>query len=146
MIYLGVILDSVSFRASPAQKRVEKLLSIGDEFLSYVEQPASSWLEVLGVLASLIALVPGGHLRMRSLQLALRQAWDRFDDSVLVSWDSDCLSDLGWWLNRFCLERGVSLSQVSPNLDFWSDASDVGWGAHLGDSVVSGRWSPQENY
>ena len=30
VIYLGVLLDSVSFRASPAQKRVEKLLSIGD--------------------------------------------------------------------------------------------------------------------
>ena len=143
-IYLGALLDSVSFRASPTQKRIEKLLSIGDEFLSYVEQPASSWLELLGVLASLIALVPGGRLRMRSLQLALRRAWDRLDDSVLVSWNSDCRSDLGWWLNRSCLERGVSLSQVSPNLDFWSDASDVGWGAHLGDSLVSNRWSPQE--
>ena len=112
--------------------------------MSYVEQPASSWLELLGVLASLIALVPGGRLKMRSLQLALRRAWDRLDDSVLVSWDSDCPSDLGWWLNQYRLERGVSLSQVSPSLDFQSDASDVGWGAHLGDSIVSGRWSPQE--
>ena len=38
----------------------------------------------------------------------------------------------------------MSLSQVSPNLDFWPDASDVGWRAHLGDPVVSGLWSPQE--
>ena len=30
MVYLRVILDSISFRASPAPKRVEKLLSIGD--------------------------------------------------------------------------------------------------------------------
>ena len=129
VIYLGVLLDSVNFRASPAQKRVEKLLSIGDEFLSYVEQPASSWLELLGVLASLIALVPGGHLRMRALQLTLSRSWDRLDDTVLVSWDSDCRSYLEWWLNHSRLEGGVSLSQVSPNLD----ASDVGWGAHLGD-------------
>ena len=62
IIYLDVLLDSVSFRASPAQKRVEKLLSISDEFLSCVDQPASSWLELLGVLASLIALIPGGRL------------------------------------------------------------------------------------
>ena len=39
---------------------------------------------------------------------------------------------------------GVSLSQLSPNLDFWSDASDVGWGAHLGPKVVSGLWSQEE--
>ena len=36
MVYLGVILDSTVFRASPALKRVEKLLSIGDVFLSCV--------------------------------------------------------------------------------------------------------------
>ena len=40
--------------------------------------------------------------------------------------------------------RGVSLAQLSPDLDFWSDASDVGWGAHLGPDVVSGLWSPEE--
>ena len=43
MVYLGVLLDSISFRASPALKRVEKLLSIGDVFLSCVRQPVSSW-------------------------------------------------------------------------------------------------------
>ena len=73
MVYLGVILNSTTFRASPALKRVEKLLSIGDVFLSCVSQPASSWLELLGVLSSMIQLVPGGRLRMRSLQLALRR-------------------------------------------------------------------------
>ena len=48
MVYLGVILDSTAFRASPALKRVEKLLSIGNVFLSCVSQPVSSWLELLG--------------------------------------------------------------------------------------------------
>ena len=105
-----------------------------------MNQPASSWLELLGVLASLIALVPGGHLRMRSLQLLLRHSFDRRDDTFLVRWDSDCCRDLQWWLNRSCLEKEISLSQVSPNLDFRSDASDVGWGANLGDSVVFDLW------
>ena len=39
---------------------------------------------------------------------------------------------------------GVSLSHHSPDLDFWSNESDVGWGAHLGHEVVSGLWSPEE--
>ena len=42
------------------------------------------------------------------------------------------------------LLRGVSLSQLSPGLDFWSDASGVGWGTHLGPEVVSGLWSQEE--
>ena len=84
MVYLGVILDSLSFRASPALKRVEKLLSIGNVFLSCAKQPVSSWLELLGVLSSMIQLVPGGRLRMRSLQLALRRQWDHVDQSKMV--------------------------------------------------------------
>ena len=45
MVYLRVILDSAAFRASPALKRVEKLFSLGDVFLSCFSQPVSSWLE-----------------------------------------------------------------------------------------------------
>ena len=87
--YLGVLLDSVSFRASPAQKRVDKLLSIGDVFLSSVEQPAKSWLELLGVLSSLTQRIPGGRLRMRSFQFVLHRHWDRVDPDALVRWSPE---------------------------------------------------------
>ena len=142
--YLGVLLDSVSFRASPAQKRVDKLLSIGDVFLSSVEQPAKSWLELLGVLSSLTQLIPGERLRMRSFQFPLHRHWDRRDADALVRWSPEIQQDLLWWLDRERLELGVSLVQVSPQLDLWSDASDVGWGAHLGGQVVSDLWSQEE--
>ena len=33
---------------------------------------------------------------------------------------------------------------MSPQLDLWSNASDVGWGAHLSGQVVSGLWSHEE--
>ena len=141
IVYLGVLLDSISFRASYAQKRVEKLLSIGDVFLSCEEQPVSSWLELLGVLSSMIQLVPGGRLRMRSLQIVLRRAWDHYDQTVLVSWTPEIRLDLEWWLTRSRLEQGISLAQVSPQV---SDASDVGLGAHLGEEVASGLWSHEE--
>ena len=115
--YLGVLLDSVSFRASPAQKRVDKLLSIGDVFLSSVEQPAKSWLELLGVLSSLTQLIPGGRLRMRSFQFLLHRHWDRRDPDALVRWSPEIEQDLLWWLDRERLELGVSLVLVSPQLD-----------------------------
>ena len=41
---------------------------------------------VLGMLSSMIQLVPGGHLRMGSLQLTLRRQWDQIDQSQLVEW------------------------------------------------------------
>ena len=120
--------NSVNFQASPAQKRVDKLLSIGDVFLSSVDQPAKSWLELLGVLSSLTQLIPGGRLWMRSFQFALHRAWDRLDTEALVRWSPAIRQNLLWWLDRERLELGISLEQVSLQLDLWSDTSDVGWG------------------
>ena len=70
--YLGVRIDSQTFRASPTPLRTEKFFSIVEEFLSSREQSAKSWRVLLGHLASLIHLVSSGRLRLRSLQLPLR--------------------------------------------------------------------------
>ena len=96
------------------------------------------------MLSSMIQLVPGGRLRMRSLQLTLRRQWDQIDQSQLVEWLSVIQDDLSWWLDCDRLVLGVSLEQVSPQLELWSDASDVGWGAHLDEQVASGLWVPAD--
>ena len=77
---------------------------------------------------------------MRSLQICLHRSWDRLDLDAPVSASAECLRDLQWWLHLPRLSLGVSLCQVSPDLHFWSDASDVGWGAHLDRQVASGLW------
>ena len=73
------------------------------------------------------------------------RSWDRMDQSTRIPWSQDCLRDLKWWLHLPRLEAGVSLQQVSPDLDFWSDASDVGWGAHLGSLTASGLWDLEQS-
>ena len=95
---------------------------------------------VLGMLSSMIQLVPGGHLRMGSLQLTLRRQWDQIDQSQLVEWSPGIQDVLSWWLDRDRFVLGVSLEQVSPQLELWSDALDVCWGAHLAELVASGLW------
>ena len=94
MVYLGVLLDSISFRASPVLKRVEKLLSIGDVFLSCEKQPVSSWLELLGVLASMIQLIPGGRLadEITSVHSPEVMGSGRLDSSGVVHSRDSCES------------------------------------------------------
>ena len=142
--YLGVIINAQTFVASPSPERVSRLQSTAGVFLSSTTPPASLWLSLLGMLSSMAHLIPGGRLRMRSLQLCLHQSWDRVDQSTRIPWSPDCLRDLRWWLHLPRLSQGVSLRQVSPDLDFWSDASAVGWGAHLGHHTASGLWSEDE--
>ena len=111
---------------------------------SCASPPASLWLSLLGVLSSLAHLVPGGRLRMRSLQLCLHRSWNRQDMEAPILASMECLRDLQWWLHLPRLYLGVSLHQVSPDLHFWSDASDVGWGAHLDYQVASGLWDASQ--
>ena len=77
---------------------------------------------------------------MRSLQLVLRRYWDFQDPKMMVPWDSQCQEDLRWWSQKR-LEEGISLKVSLPDLHFWSDASDQGWGAFLGPEGTSGLWS-----
>ena len=96
------------------------------------------------MLSTMIQLVPGGHLCMRSLQLTLRRQWYQIDQSQLVEWSPVIQDDLSWWHNRARLVLGVSLEQVSPQLELWSAALDVGWGAHLDEQFASGLWAPED--
>ena len=110
VLYLGTVLDSRTFVASPSPDRIVRLLSLGEGFLSSVQQPAACWQSLLGTLSSLTHLVPGGRLRMRSLQFQLHQNWDRVEDSTLVPWTPACRLDLLRWLDEPRLQRGVSLA------------------------------------
>ena len=145
LVYLGMKIQSLPFIARPTPVRVSNLLRLIEEFLSTPSPPASLWRRLLGHLSSLTLLVSGGMLRMRLLQLCLKDQWDFLDDQFQVSWSPLCREDLLWWARVAQLREGVSLSPPVPDVSFFSDASDVGWGALVGEHHASGLWSPHQN-
>ena len=144
LVYLGMEIRSLPFIARPTPVRVDNLLRLIEEFLSTPSPPASLWRRLLGHLSSLTLLVSGGMLRMRLLQLCLKDQWDFLDDQFQVSWSPLCREDLLWWARVAQLREGVSLSLPAPDVSFFSDASDVGWGALVGEHHASGLWSPHQ--
>ena len=137
IVYLGIQIESQTFRALPTPSRIEKFFLIVEEFLSSKVQFAKFWRVLLGHLASLMHLVPGGQLWMRALQLALKRGWNFQDDSILVPWDAPSRANLLWWCKEGRFEEGVSLLVQSPDHMFWSDTSDQGWGAAVSDQLAS---------
>ena len=144
MTYLGMQIQSVRFVAKPTETRVENLLRIIEEFLSSPGLPAALWCRLLGHLSSLTLLVKGGMLRMRSLQIRLRSRWDFRDELLRIPWDPLCQEDLLWWSWAIQIREGVDLSLPMLGLSFYSDASDVGWGAIVGEHQMSGVWTPSQ--
>ena len=74
---------SLPFIARPTPVRVGNLLRLIEEFLSTPSPPASLWHQLLGHLSSLTLLVSGGMLRMRLLQLCLKDQWRQYHHSRL---------------------------------------------------------------
>ena len=144
MTYLSMQIQSVRFIAKPTEMWVENLLKIIEEFLSSLGPPAALWHRLLDHLSSLTLLVNGGLLRMRSLLIRLRSKWDFRDELLRIPWDPLCQEDLLWWSWAIQKREGVDLSLPVPDLSFYSDVSDVGWGAIVGEYQVSGVWTPSQ--
>ena len=132
-MYLGMEIRSLPFIARPPPIRVSNLLRLLEDFLSTPSPPASLWHRLLGHLSSLTFLVPDGMLRMRLLQPCLKDQWDFLDDQFQVSWSPLCREYLLWWTRVAQLREGVSFSLPVPDVSLLSDASDVGWGALIGE-------------
>ena len=98
--YLGMTITTSPLRVFLTLKQVQKLSLLLQEFRSDRLHPVSVWRRLLGVMSSMSAIVPGAHLRMRSLQLRLNASGPLVLDEDLVSWDDGCLRDLRWWSRR----------------------------------------------
>ena len=60
--YLGMTIDTVAAKVFPTLARVEKCLSVAEQFLTVAVPPAQLWQVLLGHLSLLEKLVPHGHL------------------------------------------------------------------------------------
>ena len=65
-------------------------------------------------------------------------------DFSVIQLNPECRLDLEWWIEVDRLQSGISMVQVNPHPDFWSDSSDMGCGAHLQDVSASDLWSQEE--
>ena len=139
--YLGMTLETSPLRVFPTLKRVQKFSLLLRDFLTDRLHPVSVWRSLLGMMSSMSTIVPSSRLRMRSLQLRLNVAGPLLLDGDLVSWDDGCLRDPRWWSDDSHLLVGLPLGDSLPDLSLFSDASDQGWGAALGDLHLLGLWS-----
>ena len=116
--YLGMTLQSTPLKAFLTQARIQKVLSLVDEFSSSREQPLSLWQSLLGVTSSMTLLISGARVRMQSLQLRLNVAGPQIAEHALISWDDSWQKDLWWWSDASHLVWGVSRppSTMPPSL------------------------------
>ncbi|MPC67323.1 hypothetical protein E2C01_061497 [Portunus trituberculatus] len=127
-----MVLDTFRARVFPSPDQANHFHAVARQFLLAKAPLVSLWRFLLGHLASLARLVPGGHLQMWALQWCLKRHWRAVSDSDWwwVAPNRQYLQDLAWWL--------------VPEHTLFSDASQLGWRAHLGDTLALGIWTVEE--
>ena len=98
--------------------------------------------QLLGSLNWASGLIPLGRLYLRPLQrhfhlLGLTDPFTplrRSDPLVLANL-------LRQWLDPRFLTSGIPICPFQGDLKIFTDASRQGWGAHMGDSKISGTWT-----
>ena len=105
--------------------------------LSYIQVS-----QLMGSLSWASGLIPLGHLYLRPLQrhFHLLGLTDRF--TPLRRSDPLVLANLlRRWQDPCFLTSGIPLCMFQAEFTIFTDASTQGWGAHMGDSQISGTWT-----
>ncbi len=144
--FLGAQLDLAQGIVRPTVPRMMDVMACALRILSATSVQARLMLRFLGLLASLVDVVPLCRLRMRVIQLHLSAYYRPWAHPLHQPVPVSALlrRALTWWMCIAHLQTGIPFPPPTPSLILTTDASKVGWGAHLLERHLSGLWSPHQ--
>ena len=144
--FVGYRFDLLSGRVLPTQDRwialQQKLQFIKGRDCCSVRQ----FMSLIGLLTATEKQVWAGRLHMRPVQWHLKRHWhvpESLEKIILVPLSLH--PRLDWWLDETNVLKGQPLHPLQHALQIFTDASNEGWGAHLGGSIARGVWSEPES-
>ncbi|XP_073725558.1 kinesin-like protein KIF6 isoform X3 [Misgurnus anguillicaudatus] len=143
--YLGLRIDSVAYRTMLSERRIIAFYQCLALFRLGNLVSFRTCLRLLGMMASLLAVVPLGLLKMRDFQrwVAARGLCSCRHLTRRVRIHEECVAALRQWRDPSLLRTGVPLGGVSLRKVVTTNASLSGWGAVFQGRSVNGRWTPQ---
>jgi hypothetical protein len=143
--FLGVFYDLVLALARIPEDRWQKIITLIPILVMKESSPARLWCVLIGLLTSAQEYVNLGRLHVRRLQFHLNNHWIcRYDMSRSIPMTQECRDQLSWWMDRDRVMAGVSILPFEATVHLFTDASTQGWGAHLGEKLMSGSWSQED--
>ncbi|MES9880172.1 MAG: reverse transcriptase domain-containing protein [Sedimenticola sp.] len=147
--YVGMNFLTVEGVVRVPLDRVQDVLNTVFRVLDKVMITAREFLSLLGTLNATANLVDLGRLHLRPLQFYLLFHWSphRGPLEARIALSGDFKRHLRWWAVKDRFLRGVPMSFPEPDLFLTTDASKVGWGAHLEPLglLFQGSWSQEQS-
>ena len=130
----------------PTRNRWESILQKVSFLLTNLTCQVRQFMSLIGLLMATEKQVLLGILHMRPTQWHLKNHW-RVPESLEreIPVPRALHPHLQWWTKDLNILLGQPLHPLHHALQIFIDASSKGWGAHLGDVMVSGSWSVPES-
>jgi hypothetical protein len=146
ILYLGAVVDLRVGRVYPSEPRVAALVACASQLLGRSTAVVRAVLRLLGLMASMVDVVPLCRMHMRPLQLHLLQSYRAGVHPLdrVINIPGSLRPTLQWWASPGHLRVGVVFPPPQTSLTLTTDASKQGWGAHLLSHRLSGLWSPTQ--
>lgn len=143
--YLGNVIDSVSMTVTLPERRRDKILRHCSLLAEKKKEKIRMVAKVIGLLVAAIPAVELGKLHYRRLETAkikaLEEACGNFNGWMSIT--DDMRKDLRWWIMELD-HQNRKIFRRAPDIEVFTDASNLGWGGCLKEMVTNGRWNSDE--
>jgi hypothetical protein len=131
----------------PIAKRITGTATAVQNILTEKRTSLRLLLSLIGRMISVVQLLPLAKLERRPLQYLLKELWDGDIESLdgYLPITPAMRSTVIWWADPLNLDNGVPIQDSRDQVLLLTDSSPEGWGAHLDDHMVSGKWSQLES-
>ena len=144
--FVGYRFDLITGRVLPTQDRWETLQEKLRFMKSHHQCTVRQFMSLIGLLMATEKQVCAGRLHMRPIQWHLKKNWHVPEVlEKVIPVPQSLHPHLDWWLDEANVLRGQPLHPLQHAVQLFTDASNEGWGAHLGDFTARGVWSPLES-
>ena len=137
--FLGYQYDLVSFQVTPTLDRYHKIKALIRSFQLSQGGCVHTWQILLGLFASTEKLIPLGRLHTREAQHCISEHWNVYalTSNLWIPLSPTAEEDLQWWKLPHNDLRGAPVTPTEPDTQLFTDASNIGWGAHWNTLTVS---------
>ena len=148
LVFLGFVLNFVCITVCLPTEKVfrikERCSRLAYSATMYIQELA----EVIGLLVSSFPGVLYGPLFYRHLEhdktMGLRQNKGNYQVRIKLSQES--LAELQWWCNNIeTVEYSICTPYSKIDVTLYTDTSNKGWGAVMGEEKTGGRWTETES-
>ena len=130
----GYLDDLVQGVVRPTPERWEALNLKISSLLSRTTCSVRQLMSLIGLLTATEKRVPSGHLHRRSIQWHLKNYWHTLESlEKIIPIPKSLHPHLIWWLKEENALLGQHLHPLYHTVQIFTDASNKGWGAHLGE-------------